>query len=96
MSRTLFALESFLALSEAMAGAAEAQEWDDLVRVGEERGTLLTQLPPDLEVQLSPAEQAQARKIIERCQQLDEQTCLLVEERQKAISVLLQEPFSVN
>lgn len=96
MSRTLRALENFLALSEVMAGAAKAQEWEDLVRVGEERGTLLAQLPPDLDVQLPPAEQAQARMIIERCQQLDEQTCRFVEERQKAIRILLREPKSVT
>jgi hypothetical protein len=96
MSQSLLALESFLALSEAMAGAAEAQEWEELVRVGEERGTLLAHLPADLDVQLPAAEQAQARLIIERCQQLDERTCLLVEERQKALRILLREPKPVT
>ena len=96
MSQSLLALESFLALSEAMAGAAEAQEWEDLARIGGERATLLAQLPADLDVQLPPAEQAQARLIIERCQQLDERTCQLVEERQKALRILLREPKPVT
>ncbi len=96
MSRILIALESFLALSEAMASAAEEQEWDTLVRLGEERGKLVNSLPADLGATLPPEEQVHARTIIERCQLLDSKTCSLVEECQKAISVLLQEPLSVN
>ena len=92
MSRTLDSLESFLKLSEAMAGAAGAQEWETLIEIGDERGTLADQLPADLGATLLPAEQAHARTIIERCQQLDTQTCSLVEERQNALRVLLREP----
>ena len=90
MSRALLALESFLALSEAMAKAAEDQEWEDLVRVGEERGTLLDSLPENFAVHLPPPEQTHARSMIERCQQLDAQTCALVEERKKSIGTLLR------
>lgn len=96
MSRTLLALESFLALSEAMACAAEEQEWETLVRLGEERGKLVNGLPAELGSTLPPEVQAHARSIIERCQQLDAQTCSCVEARRKAIAVLLQEPLSVN
>lgn len=94
MSRTLHSLESFLKLSEAMAGAAIAQEWETLVEIGEERGVLVGQLPADLGATLPPEEQAQARTIIERCQQLDTQTRSLVEAQHKALRVLLREPTS--
>ncbi len=96
MSQALLALERFLALSEAMASAAEAQEWEDLVRLGEERGALALNLPTDLSAQLPPAGQAHGRTIIERCQQLDAQTQSLVEDRQKALRILLREPNSVT
>lgn len=96
MSRALLVLENFLALSEAMAKAAMAQEWDSLVQVGEQRGTLLDTLPADLSSQLPPAEQIQARSIIERCQHLDSQIRLLVEERQNAVRVLLHDPKPVS
>ena len=96
MSRTLLALESFLELSEAMAGAAVAQEWESLVAIGEQRGVLANQLPADLGATLPAAEQAHARTIIEHCQQLDTQIRSLVEERQNALRVLLREPESVR
>lgn len=94
MSRTLDALENFLKLSEAMAGAAVAQEWEALVEIGSERGILVGQLPADLGATLPPTEQAHARTIIERCQQLDTQTRSLVEARHKTLRVLLREPTS--
>ncbi len=96
MSRALLALESFLAFSEAMACAAEEQEWETLVRLGEERGKLFDGLPVDLGATLPPEVQAHARSIIDRCQLLDAQTCSCVEARRKAIGVLLQEPLPVN
>jgi hypothetical protein len=94
MSPALRALESFLALSETMARAADAQEWEDLVRFGEERGALSDKLPTNLGAQLPPAEQARARTIIERCRQLDVQTRSLVGDRHKALRVLLRDPIS--
>lgn len=99
MSQALAALDSFLALSEAMASAAEAQEWDDLVRLGEERGAFSDNplnLPANLGAQLLVTEQARGRMIIRRCQQLDLQTRALVENRQQALRVLLREPKSVT
>lgn len=99
MSRALAALEGFLALSEAMASAAEAQEWEDLVLLGEKRGALSdnpASLPADLGAQLLLAEQARGRMIIQRCQQLDSQTRALVKNRQEALGVLLREPKSVT
>ena len=94
MNRTLRALESFLELSEAMAGAAVAQEWEALVEIGEQRGVLVDQLPADLGATLPPAEQAHARTIIERCKQLDAKTLPLMEAQHKALRVLLREPTS--
>ena len=94
MSRTLDTLENFLKLSEAMAGAAVAQEWETLVEIGEERGVLVGQLPADLGATLPPDEQAHARTIIERCQQLDAKTLPLMEAQHKALDVLLREPTS--
>ncbi|WP_301102924.1 flagellar protein FliT [Propionivibrio sp.] len=91
MSQNLRVLENFLALSEAMARAAAAQEWDSLARADEERGTLADKLPDDLGAQLPPSEQGQARTLIERCQHLDAQTRTLVEERQKSLRILLRE-----
>lgn len=96
MSQALLALENFLRLSEAMASAAEEQEWEVLVRVGEERITLLDKLPADFSTQLPPAEQFQVRSIIERCQHLDAQVRSLVEERQDAVRVLLREPKPIS
>ncbi len=94
MSRTLDSLESFLRLSEAMAGAAVAQEWETLTKIGDERGVLVDQLPADLGATLPPTEQAHARTIIERCQQLDAKTLSLMEARHKTLRVLLREPTS--
>ena len=96
MSRVLLALESFLALSESMATAANAQEWEDLARIGSERSALSDLLPVDLAAKLPPSEFAQGRMILERCQQLDAQTRSLVEERQKALRILLREPNPVT
>ena len=96
MSRALLALEKFLALAEAMASAAEAQEWESLARFGKQRDLLSDQLPSDLGAQLPPTEQLRARTIIERCQHLDAQIRILVEERQKALRVLLREPKPVT
>jgi len=95
MSRALVALEAFLILSEAMAKAAETQEWDDIARLGEERNLLSDQFPTALFASLLPPEQARGRMIIERSQQLDTQTRSLVDERQKALRILLREPEPV-
>ena len=92
MSRALLVLERFQTLSEAMTEAAKAHEWDDLARLSDERRACSETLPANLAASLPAAEQAQGRKIIERCQQLDAQVRLLVEERQKALRILLREP----
>jgi len=96
MSRALTALERFLSLTEEISRAAEAQEWDDLARLGEERGLVLADLPADLEAHLSSTEYQRARTIMERCKQLDDDTCARVEDRQKLLRVLLREPQAVN
>ena len=93
MSRAFSALGSFLALSEAMVSAAEAQEWEEFIRLSEERAALSSQLPDDLSKSMTAAEQGQGRTIIERCLQLDAQTRTLVEERKHALSILLREPL---
>lgn len=90
MSRGLDALERYRALSTTMLAAAQAQEWDELVRVGGERGVLFETLSPRLSGDLPSTEQAAARKILERCQSLDAQIRALTEERQKALRVLLR------
>lgn len=96
MSRALAALEGFLTLSESINRAAEAQEWEDLARLGEERGFLLADLPADLEAHLSPTEHERARSIMERCKLLDDETCTRVEDRQKLLRILLRDPKTVN
>lgn len=96
MSQALLALESFLSLTETISRAVEAQEWDDLERLGEERAQVLATLPDDLEAHLSPTEYPRAQTIMTRCQQLDDETCARVNERQKLLRVLLREPQSVN
>jgi hypothetical protein len=90
MSAALHALENFLALSEAMAGAAEAHEWEDLARIGAERDRLSKDLFANAAARWPVAEQASARALLERCQQLDSQILTLTEERQKALRVLLR------
>jgi hypothetical protein len=90
MSRAFTALERYLALCEAMLGTAQAGEWDDLVRVGAERDSLAAELFADPAAKWPAAEQASARTLIERCQQLDAQIRSLAEERQKSLRVLLR------
>jgi hypothetical protein len=92
MSAALHALENFLALTEAMAGAAEAQEWEELARLGTERDALAKGLIANPAAGWPVAEQASARALIERCQQLDSRILSLAEERQKALRVLLRVP----
>ena len=92
MSQALTALERFLALTEAMAEASTAQEWDSLARLGEERSALSDGLPTTLSIQLAPAERDPGQKMMERCQQLDVQTRQLVEAHQKSLRILLREP----
>ena len=96
MSRVLLDLERFQSLSEAMACAAEAQEWAELARTELERSSLLATLPNDLSAKLPAAELAQGRVILERCQLLNQQTQKLVDERQKALRILLREPDPVS
>ena len=96
MSRVLLDLERFQSLSEAMACAAEAQEWAELARTELERSTLLATLPNDLSAKLPAAELAQGRVILERCQLLNQHTEKLVNERQKALRILLREPDPVS
>lgn len=96
MSWALLTLESFQALTAMMLSAAEAQEWEELARFSEERTALATTLPSDLAAKLPPSELAQGRIILELCQQLDIQIRLLVEERQKALRILLRIPNPVT
>lgn len=63
MSRAFAKLESFLALSEAIADAAVAQDWDETVCLGEERATLLADLPTDLNASLTVAERTRAGRL---------------------------------
>lgn len=91
MSPALRSLEYFLELSEAMAGAALAQDWDILALEGEKRIALLKHLPANLSAELAPDEFSRARTIVEHCQQLDTQTRLRVEAQQKALRILLRE-----
>ena len=83
-------LERYLELSNAMFGAGEAQEWDDLVRIGAERDTIFASFDANLAAQLPPSEQAPARKSIERCLLLDAQIRSLAEQRQKDLRILLR------
>ncbi len=92
MSLLFAELERLLALSEAMAGAAEAQDWETLARLGEERAVLGDALPQDLSHHLLPRERSAARTIIERYQALELRTRSLVEERQASLRILLREP----
>lgn len=96
MSRALATLESFLSLTESIHRAVEAQEWDDLAHLGEERGQVLAALPPDLETHLSPSEYPRAQSIMTRCQLLDDETCARVKDRQDLLRILLREPHTVN
>ena len=96
MSRVLLVLERFQALSEAMADAARAQQWNDLARLSDERDACTKTLPANLAISLPASEQALGRKIIEQCQQLDAQTGALIAERQKSLRILLREPASLT
>jgi hypothetical protein len=91
MNPLLASLEQLLALSEKMAGAAGEEDWESLVRLGEERSALVATLPGNFDSRLAAGEKAQARALIERHQTLDATTRGLVEERQKALRVLLRE-----
>lgn len=91
MSQALRSLERFLELSEAMALAADEQEWEELVELGERRKAISDLWSADQSAQLLPSEQARGRTIMERCQRLDSQVFRLVKERQEALRVLLRE-----
>ncbi len=93
MSHALSSLERFANLSASMAKAASAQEWETVVQLGQERGALLTAMPANLASHLLPAEQAQARNLIDSSRQLDTQTMALLGERQNELRVLLREPM---
>ncbi len=92
MSRALSSLESFANLSESMAKAASAQEWETLVQLGQERDAILEAMPANITPHLLPAELPLARDLIEKCRQLDAQTTSLLGERQNELRVLLREP----
>jgi hypothetical protein len=89
MSRKLTALERYLSLSEAMLGAAQAQEWEDLVRISAERDTLAQASFASPAADWPAAEQASARTLLERCQHLDAQIRSLTEARHKELRVFL-------
>ena len=93
MSHALSSLERFANLSASMAKAASDQEWETVVQLGQERGALLTAMPKNLASHLLPAEQAQARNLIDNSRQLDTQTMALLGERQNELRVLLREPM---
>lgn len=92
MSHALSSLESFATLSESIAKAASAQEWETVVQLGQERSALLRAMPANLASHLLPAEQAQARSLIENSRRLDTRTMTLLGERQDELRVLLREP----
>lgn len=92
MSNAFSSLEAFADISESMAKAADSQEWDQLVLLGQERDRLLKTLPENLAPHLLPAEQPLARKLIENCRQLDAQTAALLGKRKDELRVLLREP----
>ena len=92
MSHALSSLEAFADISESMTKAADAQEWEQVVLLGQERDRLLKTLPENLAPHLLPAERPLARKLLENCRQLDAQTAALLGERHNELRVLLREP----
>ena len=96
MSKALLDLKKLLSLTEAMARAAEDQDWEELTRIGNERSLLTTTLPANLSAKLTSSEHVQGREILERCQSLDNQTYAQIGERQHALRILLREPDPVT
>ncbi len=92
MSHALSSLDAFAAITETMLQAAEAQEWDKLLQLGNERDRLVGTLPDNLARHLLPNEHAQARELLEKCRHVDAQTLAIVGERQGELRVLLREP----
>jgi len=90
MSPGSLALDRYRTLSEAILDAAQAQEWDDVVRLGDERDAVAASFPTDLSGRLPASEQVAARKAIDDCRSLDAQVRGLVEARQKELRVLLR------
>jgi hypothetical protein len=91
MTTPLNALEQLLALSEAMLGAAERQDWETLATREAERRTLSDSLPDAASSQLATAEHTRARRLIEACLHCDERIQPLVARRLNELRVILRE-----
>ncbi len=92
MTVSLKALEQLLALSEAMLGAAQEEDWQTLAAREAERRTLSESLPdPASSSQLATAEQARARLLIEACLHCDARIRPLVARRMNELRVVLRE-----
>lgn len=95
MSSALVACERLLALSQTMANAAEAEEWETLANCEAERQALTAALPGDLAAGLPLAERTRMRAILEECQRCDTAIRPLLDGRLQELRVLLREPQPV-
>lgn len=91
MNRELLALSQLGTLSEAMAHAANAGDWQTLTGHEAERRRLAESLPADLASTLPPAVQRDARRVIENCLACDAQVRRLVGNRLEELSVILRQ-----
>ncbi len=91
MNHALSLLERFASLTEAMHGAAAAQDWDGLVALGGERDALRQTMPADLAAHLPAPDRERARTLIGRCRETDAQTSVLLGARQDELRILLRE-----
>jgi hypothetical protein len=91
MTVSLKALEQLLALSEAMLGAAQGQDWEALASREAERRALSDSLPNATSSQLASAEQVRARRLIEACLLCDQRIQPLVARRMNELRVVLRD-----
>ncbi|MBE2257997.1 MAG: flagellar protein FliT [Candidatus Accumulibacter sp.] len=90
MTAALRTLERLAELSEAMLGAATAQDWQALAQHELARRSLTDSLPEPLTVGLPVAAQERARVLIEACLRCDARIQPLLAVRQNELRVMLR------
>ena len=90
MNSSLASLERLLMLSEAMASAAAASDWEGLAERESERRALADSLPPALFDGTPPSAREHSRRLIESCLACDARVRGLVETRLHELGVLLR------
>lgn len=90
MSAALASLEQLLSLSEAMLLSANSDDWTTLAKQQREREALTAALPENWQGSLLPAEQSQARQLLQNCQRVDATIGPCVESRLAELRDLLR------